>query len=94
MNCVPITSTTRFCDVAAEAGTSWIVGSLTKTKVAITARISTGPTVHASSSLFAPWICAPSASRGRFRRRYRITNAMRRPSTSRKIAKANSEMKR
>ena len=70
------------------------MGSFTNTNVAIANRISTGPTVHASSSRFAPWICAPSASRGRLRRRYRITNATRRISTSRKIAKTNAEMKR
>jgi hypothetical protein len=41
---------------AVAGGTSLIVGSLTKTNEAMPARISTGTTVEAASSLVAPWI--------------------------------------
>src|SRR5712691_6310970 len=59
---------------------------------AITARITTGIAVQISSRRVAPWICGPSAVRGRPRRRYLKTNAIRAPSTSTKIAPVKIEI--
>src|SRR6266508_6363013 len=52
------------------------------------ARIRTGTTVQISSSLVEPWICGPSAVRGRPRRRKRTMKTISPPSTSAKTSPA------
>ena len=69
-------------------------GSSMKTNAAMTNRTITGPAVHASSSFVAPWTGAPSSKRGRFRRLYFQMNAIRSPSTSRKIENVKIVTKR
>src|SRR5262245_22465761 len=68
-------------------------GSSMKTKAAMTASTTTGPAVHASSSLVAPCTCAASSNRGRFCLRYLQMKAIRRPSTRTKIAAVKIDTK-
>ena len=63
-----------------------IDGSLTKTKAAITTRISTGITVQMISIRVWPMICGPSTSRARPRLRKRMMKTTSAVSTITKIA--------